>query len=155
MNLAMNSPMIRLLMVGLLLTIAGCGSSNLPAGTTGTVRGTVTYNGKPVPEGSTVIFVREKDGLLASGVTDSSGDYRLRMRDGLKIVTGSYRVSVTPPVVEATLNQDEIMKLQQGGKLPVPAAVKEVPLKYRSPEGSKLVCDVKDGSNSFDIDMKD
>ena len=36
-----------------------------------------------------------------------------------------------------------------------PATVKEVPQKYRSPEGSKLVCDVQAGSNVFDIDMKD
>lgn len=137
------------------LLIAGCGGSQLPAGATGTVRGTVTYNGKPVPMGCTVIFVRDQDGIIATGVADSSGDYLLRMRDGLKILVGTYRVSVTPLDVAATLDQDEIMRLQQAGRLPDPAKIKEVPLKYRSPEGSKLVCDVQAGSNVFDIDMKD
>jgi hypothetical protein len=138
-----------------LLSLFGCGGSGLPQGETGTVRGTVTYMGKPVPEGSNVIFMRDPDGLLGTGRVDANGDYNLRMRDGLKIVVGTYRVSLSPPDVAATLNQDEIMVLQQQGKLPDPAAVKEIPVKYRSPEGSSLVCDVQPGANTFDIDMKD
>ncbi|MBI1346633.1 hypothetical protein GC163_10130 [bacterium] len=136
--------------------VAGCGGgSNLPSGDTGTVRGRVTYNGNPVPAGCTVVFTRDEDGLLGTGTVDSSGDYLLRMRDGLKIVVGVYRVSVSPPDVAANLDQDEIMRLQQAGKLPDPAKVKEVPLKYRSPEDSTLICDVQPGANTFDIDMKD
>lgn len=140
----------------LLVVAAGCGSGGgLPAGETGTVRGSVKYLGKPVPEGCSVVFMRDPDGLLGVGKVDANGDYLLRMRDGLKVVVGTYRVSVTPPDVAATLNQDEIMVMQQQGKLPDPAAVKEVPAKYRSPEGSTLVCDVQPGSNTFDIEMKD
>ncbi len=142
--------------LGLLTFVAGCGGGgNLPKGGTGTVSGKVTYKGGPVPEGCKVLFMRDPDGLLGTGVVDSNGEYRLRMRDGLKIVEGVYRVSVSPPDVAANLDQDEIMKLQMAGKLPDPATVKEVPLKYRSPEGSKLVCDVKPSSNTFDIDMQD
>jgi len=139
----------------LLFGALGCGGSSLPPGETGTVRGTVKYMGKPVPEGCSVVFIRDPDGALAVGKTDANGDYLLRMRDGLKIVVGTYRVSVTPPDVAATLNQDEIMTLQQQGKLPDPATVKEVPMKYRNPEGSTLVCDVQPGSNTFDVEMKD
>lgn len=136
--------------------MAGCGGgSKLPSGATGTVRGRVTYNGSAVPEGCSVIFVRDEDGLMGVGKTDSNGDYLLRMRDGLKIVVGTYRVSVTPPNPAENLDQDKIMELQMAGKLPDPAKIKEVPMRYRSPEGSTLVCDVQAGSNTFDIDMKD
>lgn len=139
-----------------LLLAVGCGGgSNLPSGSTGTVSGHVTYNGGAVPEGSVVMFIRDEDGLIGTGTVNSSGDYALRMREGLKIVTGTYRVAVTPPDIAATLNQDEIMTMQQAGKLPDPASIKEVPMKYRDPEGSTLICDVQPGSNTFDIDMKD
>jgi hypothetical protein len=141
--------------MALLPLIAGCGGGGLPSGETGTVRGHVTYMGGAVPEGSTVIFMRDPDGLIGSGTIDANGDYLLRMRDGLKIVVGTYRVSLSPPDVAATLDQDEIMIKQQAGELPDPASVKEIPEKYRSPEGSTLVCDVQPGSNTFDIDMKD
>ncbi len=144
-----------LALFGILMFLPGCGGSNLPSGETGTVQGKVTYNGGSVPTGTTVIFVRDEDGLMGTGVTDSNGEYLLRMRDGLKIVVGVYRVSVTPPNVAANLDQDEIMKLGQEGKLPDPATVKEVPMKYRSPEESSLICDVQPGANTFDIDMKD
>lgn len=145
-----------LAMIGTVSMVSGCGSGgNLPAGATGTVRGNVKYNGKPVPAGCSVVFIRDDDGLIGTGVVNSDGDYVLRMRDGLKVVVGVYRVSVTPPDVAANLNQDEIMRLQAAGKLPDPATVKEVPMKYRSPEGSSLICDVQPGSNTFDIEMKD
>lgn len=117
--------------------------------------GHVTYMGGAVPAGSTVIFMRNSDGLIGTGVIDSNGDYLLRMRDGLKIVVGMYRVSVSPPNVAATLGQDKIMVKQMAGEPPDPASIKEIPVKYRSPEGSKLVCDVQAVSNTFDIDMKD
>lgn len=137
------------------ILVSGCGGGGLPPGETGTVRGHVTYMGGAVPEGTTVIFMRDPDGLIGTGKVDANGDYLLRMRDGLKIVVGTYRVSLAPPDVAATLDQDEIMVKQMAGELPDPATIKEVPLKYRSPEGSTLVCDVQKGSNTFDVDMKD
>lgn len=140
----------------LLPFLLGCGGGgNLPSGATGTVRGRITYNGNPVPEGCNVVFVRDTDGLMGTGITDRNGEYLLRMRDGLKIVVGTYRVSIMPPNPAANLDQDEIMKMHMAGKLADPAKVKEVPERYRSPEASTLVCDVQAGSNNFDVDMKD
>ncbi|MBI1313436.1 hypothetical protein GC176_19270 [bacterium] len=144
-----------LMLIAFLAVLPGCGGSSLPPGATGTVRGKVTYNGEPVPEGCAVVFMRDDDGLMGIGAVGANGEYLLRMRDGLKIVVGVYRVCVTPPNPAANLDQDEIMKLGQEGKLPDPATVKEVPTKYRSPEESNLIYDVQPGSNTFDIDMKD
>lgn len=139
---------------GLSVSLAGCGGgSELPEGETGTVSGQVTFQGNPAPEGSVVAFIRD-DGLLATGVVDSSGNYQLNLRDGSDIVVGKYRVSVSPPAVTETMDQDEIMKRGQEGTLQEATEVKEVPMAYRSPESSPLSFEVKAGSNTYDIDMK-
>lgn len=134
---------------------AGCGGgSNLPKGATGTVRGRITFQGNPVPEGSVVTFMRESDGAMAVGKTDASGEYLLRMKDGVKIVVGEYRVSIGPPNLAENLDQDQAMEMHMSGKLKNPADVKEIPERYRSPEKSTLICVVEAGSNEFDVDMK-
>lgn len=98
--------------------------------------------------------MRDKGGYVGTGKTDSSGQYLLYMRDGLQIVVGTYRVSITPPNPVANLDQDEIMRLQSAGKLPDTSKMKEVPDRYRDPENSKTIFEVKPGSNTFDLDMK-
>ncbi len=142
--------------LSLAVLLSGCGGgSNLPEGETGTVSGKVTFQGQTsVPEGSVVLFMRDKDGLMATGKVGSDGAYSLTMREGSTVVTGKYRISVTPPNPTESMDQDEIMKRQMEGTLPDPAAVKEVPEKYRSPESSPLNFEVKSGSNTFDIDMQ-
>ena len=147
---------ILLVAIGLSASGFGCrGGSNLPEGDTGTVSGRVTYNGQTVPAGSTVIFMGSGDGIMGTGVTNSSGEYVLTMREGFDILVGSYRVSVTPPNPASGLSDEEVMERHMSGNLPDPAEVKEVPLRYRSPESSSLVCQVKAGQNTYDIDMKD
>ena len=143
---------VSLVLAGVLV---GCGGgSNLPKGQTGTVRGRISFQGNPVPEGSIVTFMRESDGAMAVGKTDSNGEYLLRMKDGVKIVVGEYRVCITPPNVAENLDQDQVMEMHMSGKLKNPADVKEIPERYRSPEKSTLVCVVDPGSNEFDVDMK-
>lgn len=139
-----------------ILVMTGCGGGGgLPEGETGTVTGRVTYKDAPVPEGCAVIFMGSEGGLLGTGVTNSSGEYVLSMREGLDIVVGTYRVSVMPPNPAATMTQEEAMEKHMAGQLPDPAKVKEVPERYRSPESSALVCSVKPGSNTFDVKMDD
>jgi hypothetical protein len=143
------------LCLGLSLLLAGCGGgSTLPEGETGTVSGKVTFQGGSVPEGCVVLFIRDKDGLLATGTVDGSGNYSLTMREGSDIVVGNYRVSVSPPEVAATMDQDEIMRQQQAGTLAEATEVKEVPAEYRSQESTPLKFEVKAGPNTYDIDMK-
>jgi hypothetical protein len=135
------------------LWICGCGGGGgLPAGETGTVGGKVTFNGQPVPAGCVVSFLGPK-GITGSGATDAGGAYKISMRDGDKVLAGSYKVAVSPPQA-APLSDEEAMKLSMEGK-PTAPEVKEVPDKYRSPETSPLSFDVKAGANTFDIDMTD
>lgn len=135
--------------------VSGCTGDGLPKGETGTVRGRVTYNGQAVPQGSVVMFMGGETGILGTGVTDANGEYLLYMREGLSILVGTYRISVNPPNPGATLSQEEVMERSMAGTLPNPAEVKEIPVRYRSPENSTLVFEVKPGPNTFDIEMKD
>lgn len=136
------------------LSLIGCGGgSALPAGATGTVSGVVTYEGQPIPEKCVVAFINKQTGIIGTGTVGPSGQYKLVMRDGEKILAGSYRVTVTPPVVVNTLSDDEIMKLSAEGKLPQPPIVKEVPDRYRSPESTPLTNEVVAGDNKIDIKL--
>lgn len=135
---------------------AGCGSgSNLPKGETGVVKGKITYNGKPVPAGCTVTFMKDQGGLTATGKTDTSGEYLLYMRNGMNILCGTYRVAISPPNAASGLSDDELAKRSAEGTLPDNTTMKEVPERYRNPETTKEVFEVKPGKNECNIDMKD
>ncbi|MHC4876863.1 MAG: carboxypeptidase-like regulatory domain-containing protein [Planctomycetota bacterium] len=135
---------------------SGCGSGpNLADGATGTVNGKVTLEGQPVPEGTTVMFQRDSDGQVATGICDADGEFLLRMKGGLEIVEGTYRVAVMPPNPTANMSDEEAMQASVDGKLEDVAAVSElIPEKYQVIENSKTIFSVKPGSNEFTLDMK-
>lgn len=115
----------------------GCGSSS--NGPAGQIRGRVTYEGEPVKEG--VVSVYSSDlGSGASGNISPDGTYTIS--DPVR--TGKYAVSVFPPPEPPP--QDEV---------PVSSnkVYDNIPEKYRDPQKSGLVVDIKEGENTFDIDM--
>jgi hypothetical protein len=71
---------------------SGCGGSGprtIP------VSGTVTYKGKPVANANVSFAPEDPSGLIATGVTDSSGHFKLgtlAAEDGA--IVGKYRVTV-------------------------------------------------------------
>lgn len=149
-----HSPIFALCLAGAAAVVAtGCGGSTLPEGETGTVSGTVTYNGQPVPQGSTVVFVRKDKGYVANAVTDAAGKYSLTMRDGSKILVGTYSVGVTPPTpTTPALSDEEYNRLSAEGKLPEPPK-SPFPEKFHSPETSGLTFEVNAGPNTIDIPL--
>jgi hypothetical protein len=119
------------------------------------VKGTITFNGNPIPEGCLVNFTPEGGtGIGASGAVGSGGSFQLRAKSTLDIPVGIYKVSVTPPP-PATQNMtpEEAMKASVEGRFPT-SEVKEVPEKYRSPDTSGEVFEVKEGANEYTLDMK-
>ena len=76
-RLFMTSQSKRVFMSGLVLAImslVGCGGgSTLPEGDTGTVTGKVTFNGKPVPEGASIVFLHKDRGITASSAIAADG----------------------------------------------------------------------------------
>ena len=140
----------------LLVTVSGCSSGpQLAEGATGTVSGKVTLEGKPVSEGTVVMFQRDSDGQIATGECDADGDFLLRMKGGLEIVEGTYRVAVLPANPTANMSDEEAMQASVDGKLDdVMQAGSAIPEKYQVIENSKTIFSVKPGPNEFTLDMK-
>ncbi len=150
--------MLMAVTVAVLVAVAGCeDAGGLPAGETGTVKGKVTYQNKPIPAGATVIFVNEKHGIAATGTVSAGGEYTLQMRGGPDILVGEYKVSVTPPPsAQPKMSDEEAMKASMEGTLPEAKEVTAFPKKYTVPETSGLTVSVKAGENSgVNFDLKD
>jgi hypothetical protein len=83
----------------LVVTAAGCGSGTADghSGARGQVQGTVTFEGKPVPAGSQVLFMGTKGGYTATGAVAADGTYRLSYQVAAGLPVGEYVVQVAPP----------------------------------------------------------
>lgn len=113
----------------------GCGGSDVPR--TAKVQGTVTMNGKPVPNIG-VVFFPVGSGPMASGNTDDQGKFELTTvspKDGA--VIGQHRVAFGA----AEESSSEYAR-------------KTLPARYESPETSRVTADVADGKvNEFSFDL--
>jgi hypothetical protein len=139
----------------LALTLAGCGGggAGLPEGETGTVSGIVKLEGEPVEQGTSISFMRDSDGAIATGVCDAGGGYALQMKGGLSIVAGTYRIAVTAPSPTTGMTDEQAMELSMANKLPEEGDSK-IPARYRNLTESTILFEVKPGANTFDLDMK-
>ena len=142
-----------------LLALVGCDSSG-SAGRTGAVKGKVTYNAQALPAGCTIVFVHEEKAIPASTAIAADGSYTLLMNGKPEIPVGTYKISVSPPAKDAAAAADpsnpEAYKAVMMGKKAAPGEQKgPFPQKYLSAETSKLTFTVKEGSNTYDLDMKD
>jgi hypothetical protein len=125
-----------------LLVALGCSSSGEL--TTAPVSGKVTYNGKPVPNG-TVMFVPDQ-GPAATGEIAKDGSYRLTTyNDGDGAVLGNHKISIT-----ALQDTSGALPEQRSG---TPKAL--VPRKYLSHETSGLTAEVQSGDNVVDFSLTD
>ena len=140
--LRVGSPLGATCGILLALFLTGCGSSG-PEGPTGTVRGTVSYKGKPVTEGLVQFF---SGNGIGQGTISSDGTYILGWPGGLAVPVGEYRVSINPPRLPD--NDDD-----PGAAAPVNKD-KRFPKKYRVVVTSGLTCKVTEGGNTHDFDMK-
>lgn len=151
----MNSRRVPVTLAGLALlslALGGCSHDpNMPK--LGRVYGKVTYNGKPVGSGH-VVFTPAAGkggdtGQTASGDIESNGSYELTtFKSGDGAILGEHVVSVE--VREGDMPQP---KADSTIQYVLPKSV--IPTKYSSPDTSPLRYTVKEGSNSFDIDLKD
>jgi hypothetical protein len=115
-----------------IIIISGCGQDAAP----GKVKGTITLDGEPLPNASVAFCPESNSGALSSfGGTNASGQYELfyaNKKTGA--IPGRYKVTVHTG--NADMGRAEL-----------------VPAMYRSPETTDLVCDVKKGTNTFDIQL--
>ncbi|NLF06672.1 MAG: hypothetical protein GX594_01660 [Pirellulaceae bacterium] len=124
-----------------MILFAGCGPSR-PA--TAPVHGRVTYQGKPVVEG-TIIFHPEK-GRQSIGEIAPDGTYKLTtFEPGDGALLGKHRVSIEARRITETI-------LPNGAYGP-PKVEWLVPEKYSRLDGSTLTAEVKPGDNTIDFDL--
>lgn len=157
----MRSSLLTAICLGMSL-FTGCGGPTGPVGPQAQVSGTVTNDGKPVTLNSQVVFYNAEKGLTLSGTLDSLGKYSLSAADPkLGVPAGRYDVKIIPPaapVVEMNQSSADYKKMMQaGGAGAAPAkpadSAPDIPAKFRDLKTSKLVFEIKEGANTFDLDL--
>jgi hypothetical protein len=126
---------------------SGCGSR------TATVSGRVTYQGKPVANGSVIVYCSDKQ--IVRGNISADGTYSIpNVPPGTSVVTVQSHMRVP-----AGLRLHQSPPPSSGGPIPPtvdPADTDRImiPQRYGFPEESGLVVMVEDGPVTFDIDLK-
>jgi hypothetical protein len=141
--------------VSVLVSLPGCSRDpNMPK--LGRVHGKVTYKGKPVESG-TVTFnpipgKGGETGQNATGLIESDGTYVMTtFSTGDGAILGQHVVAV---VVRAKGSENQGKpKADSTIDYSMPKIV--TPSKYASVETSPLVYTVREGDNTFDIELKD
>lgn len=154
-SVARNRGLWAILTLAFLLVSSGCGSGY--SGPTGTVSGTVTLNGEPVPPGTGVAFLSD-DGYSASAQVGVGGKYQLSVAgQSNQIPAATYKVMISQAgggqMSEA--DYDAMMQANASGTAAEPAQPKEeiIPAKYKSTATSGLSYKVEAGSNTIDINL--
>jgi hypothetical protein len=126
--------------VATLLVLIGCSDGRMR---TAPVKGTITYKGKPVPQGS-IMFQPENNGPSATA-NIKDGSYSLKTyRNGDGAVLGKHKVTVI------SLEDQAGLLPETRANLPPPI----VPLHYSFPDKSGLTATVEDKSNTIDFHLK-
>jgi hypothetical protein len=139
--------------------LIGCGGDpNKPK--LGRVSGKVTYNGQSVSKG-VVSFVPSggpgaQTGQSAAGEIGSDGSYALTtFEQGDGAVLGEHTVLVQAREDDPAIQGKGMPIPDSKGQLKIKPAKSLVPEKYATTEKSPLRFTVKEGSNVFDIELKD
>jgi len=145
--------------IGLLciaLATTGCSSKSSKPDLT-PVSGTVTLDGKPLPDADIVFFLQGQSvpGYTASmGKTDAGGKYQLKFGGQPGAVPGNFRVTVSRIVNEsgAALNPEEGMDLTQ---LEMQGLAKQsLPAKYWNLDKTELTATVEKGkAEGYDFQL--
>lgn len=128
-------PHLKNLASALLLPLFVC--SGCSSGDFGTVTGTVTADGKPLPN-AMVSFIPQPDGRASAGMTGDDGSYELiytQDQKGAKV--GEHKVQITTAIESG----------DYGSKAPR----ETLPAKYNV--ASELIREVKPGRNVFDFEL--
>src|SRR6188508_2469400 len=129
------------------LTIsAGCGRGGQGLAK---VKGTIKYNGKPVPNGTVNFMPDDGNKPSASGEIQPDGTYTLMTAQGSSnhegAVIGKHKVIIVAM-------QDMASRLPEE-RIALPPPI--VPVKYTSPATSDLKAQVEDKENMIDFDLQD
>jgi hypothetical protein len=140
-------------------SLSGCGTDpDKPK--LGRVWGKVTYNGKAVTKG-VVSFVPSggpgaQTGQPATGEIGADGSYSLTtFESGDGAVLGEHKVIVQAREDDPALKGHGMPIPDKDGRLNIKPPTYLVPRKYETAEKSPLRFTVKEGSNTYNIDLTD
>jgi len=123
------------------------------------VKGKVVYSGKSLPTGSTVTWIHQEKAFPATAAIADDGTYSLMMSGMPAIPVGAYKISISPPASKEVSSSDidayKAMMAKSSGMMKPSQEKLPFPKKYLSPEESGLTYTVKEGANTFDIEIKD
>ena len=144
-------PVAALAVAVAVLVVSGCGGAGDDfKGERGTVTGKVTYKGKPIPKGSSVLFQSETGSFSAGGITNENGEFSLLYKEAKSVPGVKYLVQIAPPPVPV-VNTDPAKPPEPGASAPpLP-----FPVKYIGTGTSGLSFTVKAGANSADFELVD
>ncbi len=148
MNRHLISTALALIAASVLATCVGCTGSGRPA--LASVKGRVTYQGKPVVEGQ-IIFQSDKC-RTAIGNIGPDGSYLLTTyKSGDGAMPGRYTVTVNAMRSTGTRPKSPRDEISPDFK---PGTIEWlVPEKFSRPETSTLTAEVKPGQNTIDFDL--
>lgn len=122
--------------------LPGCNDSGLDLAPVG---GTVTLDGKPVPEAA-VLFLPDDPtmGPPASGTTDDQGRFTLNTANRPGAAVGPHKVAIS---------KDETTMIPQRRGFPLYKTTYTIPPKYADTQSSGLVATVEDDDNTIDFQL--
>ncbi len=146
------------MLVVALMFFGGCGKTEkLPTTRQATIKGSVSNGGKSIDMDSTVTFFCAEHDATFGAKIDSLGKFQ--MVPSLKSVgipAGRYKVMIRPPEKAAQTvgsnDYTEMMKKTNAANVK-PEAPSNIPVSVLSFETTKLVLEVQEGDNVFDIDL--
>ncbi len=169
--LRMSWTAVALVMLGVMMSVTGCGGGNDSGLNTVPVTGTVMMDGSPV-EGAKVAFIPKEGGQGAVGMTDAQGKFSLMTVDPDDgAVPGSYTVTVfksesaqSMPAdadranmsgEEARAYAQEVQKNLISNRGGAGKVQDLLPEKYKSPATTDLTAEVTEGGeNNFAFELK-
>jgi hypothetical protein len=151
--------MIKLLTSTLILIcLIGCGGSNGGySGPLGQVSGKITSGGKPIPQGSQVVFqTKEGSNYMATGTVGANGEYSLNYDAKKNLPAMTYIATVLPPTKTGAPAKMSPDQMANPGQV-LSATTTEAPPfpdRYSSALNSGLEYTVKAGKNTYDVDLE-
>jgi len=142
-----------------LFAVTGCGK-------TGTVKGMVKFDGKPIPEGE-ITFVGPGDKKVTGGIKDGeyeaknvpAGECKVAIDTSKSAMRGMSNPQTLPPGISPTSPQGKKMLEEMKKKGPSEAGKDKaeympIPENFKDPEKSKLTITVEKGTNEQNFDLE-
>lgn len=119
---------------------------------TGTIEGTVTLEGAPLPTGAFVVLEDKTKGITMTFNVSEGGKFSVG--EAAKLPAGTYAVAILPPDESGTTSEadyDQLMNQSDGASTEPDEASLEIPAEFRSPQDSGQSITVTAGAQIVEV----